>query len=66
MEPQYVWAVRQKGSAPSCELRRWDLRGAPLWGHEAREGRAKMGRRRRANCGVGTLHGAPYGATKRV
>eukprot|EP00959_Pyramimonas_sp_CCMP1952_P322389 6746260-Pyramimonas_sp.AAC.1 len=53
-------------AASPRELRRWDLRWSSPWGHEAREERAKMKRRRHANNTAGTLCGAPYGATKRA
>ena len=54
------------GAGGACEFRNWDLRWSSLWGHETREGCAKMGAVTHANAATGTLGGAPYEATKRV
>eukprot|EP00959_Pyramimonas_sp_CCMP1952_P413665 8667626-Pyramimonas_sp.AAC.1 len=50
----------------ACERRHWGLPWSSLWGHEACEGCAEMGRRCHADFPSEALGGAPYGATKRV
>eukprot|EP00959_Pyramimonas_sp_CCMP1952_P430813 9022444-Pyramimonas_sp.AAC.1 len=51
--------ARQHPLGPSVE---W----SPLWGRETCEGRAEIGRRRHADGAIGTIRGAPDGATKRA
>eukprot|EP00959_Pyramimonas_sp_CCMP1952_P179780 3759228-Pyramimonas_sp.AAC.1 len=46
------------GGADAWGRRHRGLRWSSLWGHEAYEGCAKMGRRRHANCATGVLGGA--------
>eukprot|EP00959_Pyramimonas_sp_CCMP1952_P067553 1410093-Pyramimonas_sp.AAC.1 len=40
--------------------------GAPIWGHEQCEARAKLGWRRHVRSATGAFGGAPYGSAKRV
>eukprot|EP00959_Pyramimonas_sp_CCMP1952_P038236 800201-Pyramimonas_sp.AAC.1 len=54
------------GVRDACGLRHWDLRWSSLWGHEACEGVPKWVCVTHAGCAIGTVGGAPYGATKRV
>eukprot|EP00959_Pyramimonas_sp_CCMP1952_P081311 1698841-Pyramimonas_sp.AAC.1 len=48
----------RREAAPPCGRRHWDLRWSSAWGHETCDGR-----RRHADCAIGALGGAPYGAT---
>ena len=56
----------QNGAVVLCGPSRWGLRWSSLWGHEPRQGCAKMGRRCHADPLAGAFGGAPYWATNRV
>ena len=55
-----------RGGGNSCGHGHLGLRWSSLWGHELREGCAKMGRGRHATAATGAVGGAPDWATKHL
>eukprot|EP00959_Pyramimonas_sp_CCMP1952_P384138 8050531-Pyramimonas_sp.AAC.1 len=63
--PHTVRGVCQDGRGDACGPCNWGLRWSSLWGHDPREGYAKVGGGTHADPATGAFGGAPQWATNR-